>query len=162
MLYDIFESPIGALTISTDGVAITGLHIQGDRYFTQVPKAWIREPSHPLLQQAKRELNDYFETGQHTFTVPLQPQGTLFQQHVWKAIQRIPSGNVTTYKSIAESIHKPHAVRAVGTAIGHNPICIIVPCHRVIASDGSLGGFVAGIERKRQLLRLEKAHSEER
>lgn len=155
MFYDIFESPLGRLTVSTDGACITSLHIEGDRYFTEVPATWVRETSHPLLQQVKHELRDYFKTERHKFSVPLRPKGTLFQRHVWKAVQRIPSGSTASYKSIASNVHKPQGARAVGTAIGHNPICIIIPCHRVTTSNGSLGGFVAGITCKRQLLALE-------
>lgn len=162
MFYDIFESPVGKLTLSTDGTYITSLHIAGDRYFEEVPSVWIRDASQPVLRQARQELENYFKTGRPAFTVPLQAQGTPFQQQVWKALQNIPPGSTTTYSAIASDIRKPQAVRAVGTAIGRNPICIFIPCHRVIARDGSLGGFVAGIKRKRQLLTLENDTNYER
>jgi methylated-DNA-[protein]-cysteine S-methyltransferase len=89
------------------------------------------------------------------FDVPVVFDGTEFQCLVWKALQNIPSGKTVSYGSLAEAIGRPKAVRAVGTAVGRNPLCIVVPCHRVLAGDGSLGGYVAGLDRKQHLLALE-------
>lgn len=157
MFYDTFNSPLGPLTVSTNGAQISGLHITGDRYFTGIPSGWVRSPDQPLLRQARRELSEYFAGQRQSFTLPVLLFGTSFQKQVWQALQQIPQGSTSTYAAIAQSIGKPRAVRAVGTAIGHNPVCIIVPCHRVLASDGSLGGYVAGLKRKSQLLTLEQA-----
>jgi methylated-DNA-[protein]-cysteine S-methyltransferase len=157
MLYDIFDSPVGKLTVSTDGTAITGLHIEGDRYFADVPTTWRLDADQPLLRQARRELAEYFAGTRSTFELPLRVDGTAFQRDVWQALQRIKPGDTLTYGTLAEALGRPKAARAVGTAVGRNPICIIVPCHRVLAGDGSLGGYVAGLERKQALLDIEKA-----
>lgn len=156
MVYNTFKSPLGSLTIATDGTHITELHIAEDRHFSHIPADWIHDPTQPLLQQAGRELKEYFAGQRLTFTLPLQAQGTPFQQQVWRAVQQIPPGSTSTYAAIAQAIGNPLAIRAVGTAIGRNPICVIIPCHRVIASSGSLGGYVAGLERKGHLLKLEQ------
>jgi methylated-DNA-[protein]-cysteine S-methyltransferase len=155
ILYAVFDSPVGRLTVSTNGQAITGLHIEGDRYFTDAPQGWALDPHQPLLQEAGHQLDEYFAGRRRTFEVPIQLTGTPFQQAVWQALQDIPSGDTTTYSQIAQTIGRPKAVRAVGTAIGRNPACILVPCHRVLASDGGFGGYVAGIACKEHLLRLE-------
>lgn len=155
MNYCLINSPIGLLTMGTDGTAITGLHIAGDRYFTHVPADWVEDPALPVLQQAAREIDEYFAGRRTVFTLPLAVKGTSFQRAVWEKLATIPSGETITYADIARQIGNPGAVRAVGTAVGRNPICILLPCHRVLASDGSLGGYVAGIERKKALLGLE-------
>lgn len=157
MHYDIFDSPIGTLTVASDGIAIAELHIEGDRYFSEIPKSWIKDTNDPLLKQAKLELAEYFSGTRKKFEVPMKAHGTEFQTQVWTALQNIQAGSTTTYSEIAQKINKPKAVRAVGTAVGRNPICIMVPCHRVLASNGSLGGFVAGLERKQALLGVEGA-----
>ena len=159
MLYDIIESPVGELTISTDGQAITSLHIEGDRYFTSVPSGWEHHPDHPILREATRQLEEYFAGRRLDFDLPLAAQGTAFQNEVWTALQSVSAGSVTSYAEIAQQIGNPKAARAVGTAVGRNPICILIPCHRVLASGGGFGGYVAGIDCKRQLLRLENAIS---
>lgn len=156
MKYDIFNLPIGQLTVATDGTHITSLHIEGDRYFTAVPSDWQQASSHQLLQRVKTQLQEYFEGTRQQFDLPLKTNGTSFQEAVWRVLQDISTGTTASYGHIARKIGQPEAARAVGTAIGHNPICIIVPCHRVLAADGSLGGYVAGPERKQQLLDLEK------
>jgi methylated-DNA-[protein]-cysteine S-methyltransferase len=155
MHYDTIESPIGKLTIATDGTHITALHIEGDRHFNKIPTDWKHNDSHRLLKSAKSQLKEYFDGSRQKFKLPLKIVGTSFQQSVWKVLESIPFGKTTSYKQIAEKINKPNAVRAVGTAVGRNPICIIVPCHRVLTSDGLLGGYVAGLERKESLLSLE-------
>jgi methylated-DNA-[protein]-cysteine S-methyltransferase len=157
MKYDVFDSPLGGITICTNGTAVTELHIEGDRYFTAIPSEWIKSPQEPLLLTAKQELTEYFAGARKTFDIPLKAAGTDFQKQVWKALETIEPSDTSSYSKIAAKIGRPKAVRAVGTAIGRNPICIMVPCHRVLASNGSLGGFVAGLERKQQLLQLEHA-----
>ena len=156
MFYDYFHSPIGTITLGTDGTHITSLHIEGDRYFKEIPQDWTRNPSQQLLHQAKQELDEYFTGTRTNFNMPLLPAGTALQRAVWNILQTIPIGTTTSYKKIAQAIGKPQAVRAVASAIGRNPICIIIPCHRVLASNGSLGGYVAGLARKQQLLDLEQ------
>ena len=109
-----------------------------------------------VLSQAFRELKEYFKGSRTRFAVPLDTKGTAFQESVWKELRKIPYGKTCSYKDIALRIRNQKAVRAVGSANGENPLCIIVPCHRVIASDGSLGGYSAGLRIKTRLLRLEQ------
>jgi methylated-DNA-[protein]-cysteine S-methyltransferase len=153
--FDTCASPLGPITLATDGANLTALHLEGDRYFTELPFGWTRDSSQPILMQAEAELSEYFAGTRTTFSVPVASSGTPFQHQVWAALADVPAGRTTTYADIARAIDRPAAVRAVGTAIGRNPICIIVPCHRVLASNGGLGGYVAGLERKQQLLELE-------
>jgi methylated-DNA-[protein]-cysteine S-methyltransferase len=125
---------------------------------------WVnkRLPSHTLTEEANilqphaAELVGYLEEQRQDFSLSIDLHGTPFQQSVWKALQEIPYGQTVSYSDIAERIEKPKSVRAVGTAIGANPVLIIVPCHRVIAKSGKLGGFRAGLEMKVQLLELER------
>ena len=125
---------------------------------------WVnkRLPIHTLKEEADIlqpyavELVDYLTEQSRDFLLPIDLHGTLFQQLVWKALREIPYGRTVSYSDIAERIEKPNAVRAVGTAIGANPVLIIVPCHRVIAKSGKLGGFRAGLEMKERLLELER------
>lgn len=125
---------------------------------------WVNKwlPDHQLLEDEAvlhpyaSELVDYLEGDRKEFTMPLDLYGTEFQQSVWKALLEIPFGQTVTYSNIAERIQKPQAVRAVGTAIGANPILITIPCHRVIGKNGKLTGFRGGLDMKKQLLGLEK------
>lgn len=155
MQYDIFPSPLGKLTVSTDGQFITGLHIQGDRYFTQIPEGWTRVKNHPLLGQLYVELEEYFAGWRTTFGTPMKTTGTPFQKQVWLALRQVKPGTTVTYGQLASQLGKPSAARAVGTAVGKNPICIMIPCHRVLGSGGKVGDYVAGPARKQQLLEIE-------
>lgn len=145
MVYDTFTSPIGTITVASNGTAVTELHIQNDKYFVTIPKDWKRITNEPLLIKARNELREFFDKKRTTFTVPLMPKGTPFQQAVWHALQQVPAGKTVSYMQIAEAIGKPKAIRAVGTAIGRNPLCIFIPCHRVIGRDGKFHGYVAGV-----------------
>lgn len=158
MIYDAFASPIGTITIASNGTAITELHLQDDKYFVRIPPDWNHISNDTLLNLTKKELLEYFEKKRSRFTIPLKPQGTPFQQLVWNALQQIPSGKTVSYLHIAQAIGKPKAIRAVGTAIGRNPLCILIPCHRVMGSDGKFHGYVAGFEKKKYLLELEEAN----
>jgi methylated-DNA-[protein]-cysteine S-methyltransferase len=155
MYYDLMPSPVGELTLCSNGAAITGLHIAGDRYFAGPPADWVRRPDDPLLQEARRQLSEYFAGRRRRFDLPLAPAGTPFQRAVWSALVGIPAGATTSYGELAASIGRPSAARAVGTAIGRNPVCIIVPCHRVLAAGGAFGGYVAGAACKQLLLATE-------
>jgi len=112
-----------------------------------------------ILAQATTELQEYFAGTRSVFTIPLAPQGTVFQQLVWHQLGQIPYGATCSYSDIAAAMGKPQAARAVGSANGKNPLCIIVPCHRVIAADGSLGGYSGGLELKLRLINLEQKMS---
>jgi len=125
---------------------------------------WVNKklPSHTLTEDAEilqphaDELINYLKEQSRDFLLPIDLHGTPFQKNVWKALQEIPYGRTVSYSDIAKRIEKPNAIRAVGTAIGANPVLIIVPCHRVIAKSGKLGGFRAGLDMKEQLLELER------
>ena len=119
--------------------------------------AAARHDGHPVLREAVLQLQEYFEGWRRQFDVPLDLEGTPFQKRVWQVLRRIPYGETRTYAEVARLIGRPTAVRAVGRANGTNPVAIIVPCHRVLASSGGLGGYGAGLEVKRRLLMLEGA-----
>ncbi len=113
------------------------------------------------LERLRRELREYHAGKRRRFTIRAVPQGTEFQKQVWSALEGIPYGKSTTYGELAKQIGKPEAMRAVGQAVGRNPVSIIIPCHRVLAAGGKLGGFGGGLEEKRRLLRLEGIEWEE-
>ncbi len=143
-------SPIGELLITGDGGALTRLYMQTQKYGCQPQSAWRRDDG--LFKPAREQLAAYFAGELREFHLPLSPTGTEFQQTVWRALLDIPYGQTESYGTVARRIGTPKAPRAVGLANGHNPISIIVPCHRVIGADGSLTGYGGGIERKRWLL----------
>lgn len=159
MLYMTVTSPIGTLTIAGDTTHIYGLHIEGDRYFTTIPTDWVYTPGNPIFESLRDQLEAYFRTERFTFDIPLIVKGTEFQELVWRQLLHISPGQTLTYAQLAAQIGKPKAIRAVGTAIGRNPLCILIPCHRVIASSGGLGGYVAGLNRKEYLLQIERQGS---
>lgn len=109
-----------------------------------------------LLAKAIQQLKEYFEGDRRTFTLPMDVTGTPFQKSVWNELRKIPYGRTVAYKAIANQIKNGKAVRAVGNANGRNPLCILIPCHRVIAGDGTLGGYSGGLDKKKKLLRLEQ------
>ena len=141
------KSPMGMLTLTEENNALTSLA------FT--PDASPLPPETRLLQAAQQQLNEYFSGSRKQFTLPLNPVGTLFQRSVWRGLIEIPFGESRSYAQLAQMIGKPQACRAVGGANGKNPLPILIPCHRVIAADGHLGGYSAGLERKIFLLQLE-------
>ncbi len=143
------DSPLGKLTLLSDGEAITGLYY--DR-----PLAPASEQPPPVLLDAERQLAEYFGHWRQSFDLPLRPAGTPFQQSVWQALLNIPYGETISYAALARQLGKEKAVRAVGHANGQNPISILIPCHRVIGSDGKLTGYGGGIWRKQYLLKHEK------
>jgi methylated-DNA-[protein]-cysteine S-methyltransferase len=147
------ESPIGDLTIVAENDAIVAIEMSPARPATTASA--VREDDHPLLNEAKRQFDAYFRGELNTFSLPLRPSGTDFQQRVWKALERIPYGVTASYGDIAKAIGAPGSSRAVGAANGANPLPIVVPCHRVIGSNGSLTGYGGGVDRKRKLLALE-------
>jgi methylated-DNA-[protein]-cysteine S-methyltransferase len=154
------SSPIGALLLIGDGHALTGLWmLDGDKYRgrTRGREAGLT-PSPASLREVAAQLEAYFAGDLKEFTVPLAPSGTAFQLAVWTELTKIPYGSTVSYGGIARALGKrPVAARAVGLANGANPISVIVPCHRVIGSDGSLTGYGGGLDRKELLLRLEGA-----
>ncbi|MCA0175104.1 MAG: methylated-DNA--[protein]-cysteine S-methyltransferase [Proteobacteria bacterium] len=162
MIYTNCDSPCGELLLVTDGTALTDLHMTAGRYVPAVAPDWVRADDHPILVQARRELDDYFAGRRRTFSVPLAPRGTPFQQAAWAALVAIPYGQTRSYAQQARAINRPTATRAVGAANGRNPIAILIPCHRVVGSNGSLTGYAGGMERKTWLLGLEQGGSNAR
>ena len=148
------DTPLGPLTLAatTDGLA--GAWFDGQAHHPGALNAPV-DASQRWLAQATRELADYFAGRRNRFSVALDPQGTAFQISVWQALQRIACGQLHSYGAIAEELGRPAAARAVGAAVGRNPISVIVPCHRVVGRDGALTGYAGGLPRKEALLMLE-------
>ena len=154
------DTPLGGVTLLSDGESLTWLLLDGQRYF---PKALVREAAEaacPVFEEAKRWLEAYFSGQIPDFMPPLAPRGTPFRRAVWSLLLTIPYGQTVTYGELAERIAGQldiprMSAQAVGGAVGHNPIPLIIPCHRVIGADGRLTGYGGGLERKRALLRLE-------
>ncbi len=149
------ESPLGPVIITTNGHAITGVYFVGQKHGPMPSQCGQAAPDDPLLSVAARQLGEYIAGARERFDVPFDPAGTPFQQRVWRALSDIPCGQTVTYSQIATRIGSPRAVRAVGAAIGRNPISVAVPCHRVVGANGSLTGYAGGLSRKRALLDLE-------
>ena len=135
--------------------ALTGLYFIGQKYQPSIDSEWKRDERHAPLRQAKRELQEYFDGKRTRFTVKLSPQGTPFQRAVWKAIAGVGFGKTIPYAELARRAGCPGSARAVGAATGRNPIGIIVPCHRIVGSNGALTGYAGGLAKKRALLALE-------
>ena len=142
-----YETKLGSVTIVEEDGAL--LAITTHRTYEGIKQET------PLINEAYRQLSEYLSGERKRFDLPLNPQGTVFQQQVWKALCDIPYGETRSYKQIAEAIGNPKAVRAVGMANNRNPLLIVVPCHRVIGANGKLVGYAAGIEKKEFLLKLE-------
>lgn len=159
------QSPLGPIIIAATAKGLAGLWFtEGQRYlparFTG-PGAWPQDAKHPVLKQASQQLSEYFAGQRSHFEVPLDLGcGTAFQQSVWRALLDIAQGETMSYSEVSRRIGKPAAVRAVGGAVGRNPVSIIVPCHRVMGANGSLTGYGGGLDRKTALLRLEGALEE--
>lgn len=151
-----YESPLGSILLAADGVGLTGLWFIGQKYFPSFSEGEALEEETPVLAEAIRWLNVYFSGKEPDFLPPLHPQGSSFRQAVWNVLLTIPRGQTMTYGEIARRLNVRSA-QAVGGAVGHNPISILIPCHRVVGSDGSLTGYAGGLARKEWLLHLEGA-----
>jgi len=150
VFYSTYDSPLGELLLIGDGQALTGLYMQAQKYAREVQQEWKCD-ARPF-QAVVEQLDAYFVGELRDFDLSLAPRGTDFQRTVWRALLDVQFGTTTTYGELARRIGSPNAPRAVGLANGHNPIGIIVPCHRIIGANGSLTGYGGGIERKRWLL----------
>ncbi len=160
MRHTTVDSPLGPLTLVADGDALVGIYMVDQRH--RPPDERFGEPApadDPTLVAAADELVEYFAGRRQRFTVPIRPAGTAFQRAVWEQIAAIPFGVTATYTDLAAAIGRPTATRAVGAAVGRNPLSIVVPCHRVIGAGGALTGYAGGLDRKRTLLALESARS---
>jgi methylated-DNA-[protein]-cysteine S-methyltransferase len=152
-----FESPLGRLLLAAAGDKLVGVWFDGQPHLPDM-RRWPSAPDHPVLQAAQSQLSDYFAGRRSHFDLPLDlSSGTDFQQQVWHALLNIPTGITCSYGALSVAIGKPAAVRAVGGAIGRNPLGIVVPCHRVIGANGALTGYTGGIAHKVALLQLEGA-----
>lgn len=156
----VIDSPIGSLTLASSGDALTRVQFQtskGDGTKLEVGGQKLEVTgADDVLRETTRELKAYFAGKLQVFSVPVDPRGTAFQRRVWSALCEIPFGDTCSYADLARTIDRPSAVRAVGAANGQNPIPIVIPCHRVIGSNGSLVGFGGGLAVKRFLLDLER------
>ena len=148
--YTTLSSPIGELLLLSDGEALVGLYLEDDRRRPTPSALWRRDDD--VLHSAYDQLAAYFAGELQTFTIRLAPRGSAFQLRAWELLRDIPFGTTVSYGELARRLDRPNASRAVGAANAANPISIIVPCHRVVGSDGTLTGYAAGIERKRWLL----------
>lgn len=153
------SSPLGNILLSADEVGLTGLWFDGGRYYADTLPEEHVERETPILMDTKRWLDVYFTGREPDFTPPLHPTGSPFRQAVWQLLLEIPYGQTTTYGAL---LGDGASARAVGGAVGRNPISIIVPCHRVIGADGSLTGYAGGVDRKIRLLALERQGTKRR
>lgn len=155
-----YASPLGGMTLVSDGTALVGLYFDGQKYAAQGLDATRTQKNLLIFEEARRWLDVYFSGRKPDFTPPTAPAGTAFQQSVWEILRTIPYGETTTYGAIARRIEQNTGCRmsaqAVGGAVGRNPISILIPCHRVIGADGSLTGYAGGLDKKAYLLRIEE------
>lgn len=157
-----YSSPLGGITLASDGDALIGLWFDGQKYFADTLKPEHCEKDLPVFDASVRWLDIYFSGKAPDFTPPLSMKTSTFRKAVWEILLTIPYGQTMTYGEIARRIAKQRGLthmssQAVGGAVGHNPISLIIPCHRVVGSDGSLTGYAGGIDKKIKLLSMEKA-----
>ncbi len=152
-----YASPLGRIILAAKSNQLLGVWFEGQRHQPDT-QTWPCAGDHPVLQQTRDQLAEYFAGHRTSFELPLDlSSGTGFQQDVWRALLLIPRGATRSYGALSADIGKPAAVRAVGGAIGRNPLSIVVPCHRVIGAGGALTGYAGGLARKTALLQLEGA-----
>ncbi len=157
-----YDSPLGGILLAADDVGLTGLWFDWQKYFARDLSDERIEQETPILAEAKRWLDIYFSGKEPDFTPPLHPVGSAFRQSVWEILLQIPYGQTVTYGEIARQLAEKQGLnrmsaQAVGGAVGHNEISIIIPCHRVVGTDGRLTGYAGGIGKKKKLLELERA-----
>ena len=154
-----WHSPLGVIILAATEKGLAGLWFDGQKHLPPEltgPTIWPSDPDHPVLKEVISQLTGYFSGQRSNFDVPLDlSYGTAFQQSVWQALLKIPQGGTASYSEVSQRIGKPAAVRAVGAAVGRNPVSIIVPCHRVMGAGGALTGYAGGLARKSALLKLE-------
>ncbi|MBI3419858.1 MAG: methylated-DNA--[protein]-cysteine S-methyltransferase [Proteobacteria bacterium] len=150
------SSPVGKLYLVADRHHLVGCFFNDGKMKTSFQGKPFTPGENPVLRKAAAQLKEYFAGKRARFSIPFRFEGTDFQKKVWKGLTRISFGETLSYRGLARKIGEHKAARAVGNANGRNPICIIVPCHRVIAADGGMGGFTGGLDKKRKLLKLEQ------
>ena len=156
-----YDSPLGGITLASDGEALIGLWFDGQKYFAEALGPERTEKDLPVFEQAKRWLDRYFSGQKPDFTPPLRMKTTPFRKAVWEILLTVPYGETISYGEIARRIAGQRGVesmsaQAVGGAVGHNAISLMIPCHRVVGTNGNLTGYAAGMERKAKLLTMEK------
>lgn len=152
-----FDSPLGRMLLAATDRGLAGVWFEGQRHGPDTT-GWREDAGHPVLVEAIAQLRAYFAGERATFELPLDLQaGTPFQQSVWNALLAIPNGGTTSYAALARGLGREKAARAIGAAVGRNPLSVVVPCHRVLGTGGGLTGYAGGLERKTALLRLEGA-----
>jgi len=156
------KSPVGKLTLSSDGDNISGLWIEGQKYFACNLEKDALKQNLPVFENAEKWLDIYFSGTEPDFMPPLMPRGSQFQKSIWDLLRKIPYGKTISYGEIASRFEAKNkgrrtSARAVGTAVGRNPISILIPCHRVIGKNGDLTGYAGGIPKKIKLLKIEGA-----
>ena len=159
--YCTIPTPLGEMIALEEQNALCGLWFAGEKHAPAVAGEWVHDPDLPLFAALREQLDAYFSGKLRGFDLPLAPAGTPFRLAVWELLRAIPAGSTITYGALARQMAEQRDVRlpaaqAVGGAVGHNPLTIIVPCHRVVGADGSLTGYAGGLERKAALLALEK------
>ena len=157
-----YDSPLGGILLAADEIGLTGLWFYGQKYFARGLPGERTEQETPVLTEARRWLDIYFTGSEPDFTPPLHPTGSEFRQAVWEILLQIPYGQTTTYGEIARQLAERQGLarmsaQAVGGAVGHNEISVIIPCHRVVGTNGSLTGYAGGIHKMETLLELERA-----
>jgi methylated-DNA-[protein]-cysteine S-methyltransferase len=150
-----FTTPLGTLFATAMGGTLTGIYYEGGRHAPAISAEWKEDPTSSPLKECAEQLADYFAGRRQGFDLPVAPRGTPFQERVWREIARIAYGETLTYAELALRAGAPGSARAAGAATGRNPLSIVVPCHRVVGTDGSLTGYAGGIERKTRLLEIE-------
>ena len=161
MMYTMhYNSPLGGILLAADETGLTGLWFDGEKYFADTLAPEYQEQETPILLETQRWLDCYFRGQNPDFTPPLHLIGSAFRRAVWGILLEIPYGKTTTYGKIARQIAEKQGIsrmsaQAVGGAVGHNEISIIIPCHRVVGTNGSLTGYAGGIHKKEKLLELE-------
>ena len=154
MYYSYFESPLGRLLLAGSEHRLMILGFPSGPQAKRPLAGWVSRDA--PFDEAKRQLTDYFDGRRQGFNLPLEPVGTAFQRRVWNALLEIPYGEIRSYKDIATATGNPKAALAIGGANARNPLAIVIPCHRVIGSDGKLTGYAGGLPAKRYLLELER------
>ena len=153
MIYTTVDSPIGELLLLGEGDVLHGLYMQAGRKPMRIQPRWQRDDD--AFPDVREQLAEYFAGERDSFDIQMHLEGSGFQRTVWHALTEIPYGETISYGELARRIGRPDLARAVGTANGQNPIAVIVPCHRVIGSNGKLVGYGGGLDNKRRLLELE-------
>jgi methylated-DNA-[protein]-cysteine S-methyltransferase len=153
--YTIVKTCLGEIVLAANEKELTGVYFYDCRHVPAALKTWTRDDDHPVLRKTEKEIQEYLDGKRSSFSFTPGRAGTDFQTKVWKEIAKVPFGKTISYSELAKRAGSPSAIRAAGAATGRNPLCIIVPCHRVVGKNNAMTGYAGGLERKRRLLELE-------